>query len=96
MTSTMQTEFSRVLKRLLDKSGKTQYQLAKDSEVDEAYVFRLVNGERRKPSRDMVIKLGMGLMRGAYSLDINDVNALLMSAEYMPLRGRGERLPAWS
>ena len=55
-----QTEFSKILKDLMDKSGKTRYRLARSSGVDEAYIFRLESGERRNPTRDLVVKLGMG------------------------------------
>ena len=93
MASHRQTEFSKILKDLMDKSGKTRYRLAQCSGVDEAYIFRLENGERRNPTRDIVMKLGLGLMHDSSSVTIYDVNELLIGAEYSPLRGRGEQLP---
>ena len=38
MASNAATEFSRTLKRLRSKSGKTRYKLAQYSGLDEAYV----------------------------------------------------------
>ena len=54
MASNATTEFSRTLKRLRSKLGKTKYKLAQYSGLDEAYVLRLESGERQKPSRDTV------------------------------------------
>ena len=88
-----QTEFSKILKDLMDKSEKTRYRLARSSGVDEAYIFRLESGERRNPTRDLVVKLGMGLMHNSSAVSVDDVNELLLAAEYSPLRGRGEQLP---
>ena len=44
--------------------------------MDEAYIFRLEKGEKRGPTRDLVIKLGLRLMQGS-SVTIDDVNELL-------------------
>ena len=93
MVPQRQTEFSKILKDLMDKSGKTRYRLARCSGVDEAYIFRLESGERRNPTRDIVVKLGLGLMHDSSSVTVDDVNELLLSAEHSPLRGRGEQLP---
>ena len=87
------SDFSRLLRHLTAKSGKTRYRLAQCSGVDEAYIFRLENGKRHNPSRDMVLKLGLGLMHGSSSITIYDVDELLLAAEFSPLRGRGEQLP---
>jgi hypothetical protein len=48
--------------------------------MDVGYVHRLVNGEKRNPSRDTVIKLGLGMR-----LDVVDVDALLLAAGHAPL-----------
>lgn len=87
------TEFSKTLKSLMEKCGKTRYRLAQCSEVDEAYISRLVKGDKRSPSRDIVLKLALGLMQGPSSVTIDDVDELLLSAGHAPLRGRGEKPP---
>ena len=93
MKNSYATEFSRRLERLIEKSQISRYRLAKFSQVDEAYIFRLENGQKHHPSRDLVLKLGLGLMKGSTSVTIDDVNELLLAAEHAPLRGRGEQLP---
>ena len=86
------TEFSTTLKSLRSKSGKSRYQLARYSGLNEAYLLRLESGERQNPSRDVVMKLGLALASDTKAVSIDDVNLLLLSAGYAPLRGRGEPL----
>ena len=80
-----------MLEHLIEKSGISRYRLSRCSQVDEAYIFRLEKGEKRNPTRDLVIKLGLGLMQGSSSVTIDDVNELLLAAGHAPLRGRGEQ-----
>ena len=82
--------FAETLKRLRIKSGKSRYKLAQYSELSEPYILRLESGERANPSRDVVVMLGMALAQGDSSIEIWDVDALLLSADYAPLRRRGE------
>ena len=92
MKTSNATEFSKTLKGLIGESGSSRYRLSRCSQVDEAYILRLENGQKQNPSRDLVIKLGMGPMQCSSSVTIDDVNGLLLSAGYAPLRGRGEPL----
>ena len=94
MASNATTEFSRTLKRLRSKSGKTRYKLAQYSGLDEAYVLRLESGARQNPSRDTVMKLGLALVADSDTVSIHDVNELLLAGGFAPLRGRGESVPA--
>ena len=94
MASNAATEYSRTLKRLRSKSGKTKYKLAQYSGLDEAYVLRLGSGERQNPSRDTVMKLGLALVSDSATVSIHDVNELLLAGGYAPLRGRGESVSA--
>ena len=84
------TEFSVLLRSLRDRSGKSRYRLAQFSGVNEGYLLRLETGERRKPTRDTVVKLGLALVADSSSVTLHDVNELLLSAEHAPLLGRGE------
>ena len=94
MASNATTEFSGTLRRLRSKSGKTRYKLAQYSGLNEAYVFRLESGERRNPSRDIVVKLCLALVADSDAVSIHDVNELILSGGFAPLRGRGESGPA--
>ncbi len=82
-------EFAETLRKIRTKSGKSKYRLAQDSGIDESYILRLERGERTRPSRDLVVTLGLALMRGSGGVDIADIDTLLLSAEYAPLRRRG-------
>ena len=86
--------FSETLKRLRIKSGKSGYKLAQYSGLSEAYIHRLETGERANPSRDVVVMLGMALAQGVSSIEIWDLDALLLSADYAPLRRRGDGVGA--
>ena len=88
------TEFSRTLKRLRSKAGKTRYKLAQYSGLNEAYVLRLETGERQNPSRDTVVKLGLALVANSSTISISDINELLLAGGYAPLRSRGEPVAA--
>ncbi len=87
-------QFSETLKRLRIKSGKSRYRLAQYSGLSEPYIFRLESGERTNPSRDVVIMLGTALAQGVSSIEIWDIDALLISADYAPLRRRGDGVGA--
>jgi len=82
--------FAETLKRLRIKSGKSRYKLAQYSELSEPYILRLESGERANPSRDVVVRLGMALAHGVSSIEIWDMDAQLLSADYAPLRRRGD------
>ena len=82
--------FGKTLKELRLKSGRSRYRIAQYSGITEAYILRLEKGERSNPSRDVVLMLGLALLKGSDTLDIWDVDVLLLSAGYAPLRRRGE------
>ena len=70
--------FAETLKRLRIKSGKSRYKFAQYSELSEPYILRLESGERANPSRDVVVRLGMALAHGVSSIEIWDMDALLL------------------
>ena len=86
--------FAETFKRLRIKSGKSGYKIAQYSGLSEAYIHRLESGERANPSRDVVVMLGMALAQGVSSIEIWDIDALLLSADYAPLRRRGDGVGA--
>ena len=94
MLANRDTEFSRTLRRLRSQSGKSRYKLAQFSSLNEAYILRLESGARQNPSRDTVVKLGLALVTGSSTVSIDDVNELLLSGGYAPLRGRGKTFSA--
>jgi hypothetical protein len=85
--------FTACLNRHVHRSGLSLSALARRSWLDISYVSRLVHlpcdplnprlderGERRRPSRDTVIRLGL-----AMRLNLEDMDELLLAAGYAPL-----------
>ena len=68
-----------------------QVYLARFSGLSEAYILRLETGQRRNPSRDVVIMLALSLVRASDTFELWDIDELLTSASYAPLRKRGQR-----
>lgn len=84
------TEFAATLKRLRRKASKSRYKLAQWTGLSEAYLLRLENGERSNPSRDVVLLLALALVSDGQTIDAYDIEELMLSAGYAPLRKRGE------
>jgi transcriptional regulator with XRE-family HTH domain len=79
-----------MLKRLRTKAGKSRYKLAQWSGLSEAYLLRLENGERINPGRDVVLLIALALVYNSPSVDVYDIEELMLSANYAPLRKRGD------
>ena len=86
--------FGETLESLRQKSGRSRYRLADYSGLSQAYLLRLERGERSNPSRDVVLMLGLGLLKGSEAMDIWDIDTLLLSAGYAPLMKRGDTAAA--
>lgn len=82
--------FADTLKKLRTEAGKSRYRLAQFSGINEAYILRLESGQRSNPSRDVVMMLGLALVQNSDSVDIWDIDEMLLSAGYAPLRRRGQ------
>ena len=80
--------FAETFERLLIKAGKSTYRVSQYTGLDQAYVYRLAKGQRLGPSRSVVILLGLALASGNEVVGRHDVDELLLSAEYAPLRGK--------
>ena len=80
--------FAETLQALRQRSGKSMYRLAQDSGIDQSYILRLERGEKDNPSCNTVLMIGFALVRNCDSVDIHDVEELLLAADYAPLRRR--------
>jgi transcriptional regulator with XRE-family HTH domain len=81
--------FGAMLKRLRAKAGKSRYKLAQWTGLSEAYLLRLENGERSNPGRDVVLRIALALVYDSPAIDVYDIEELMLSADYAPLRKRG-------
>lgn len=80
-TSNDDQEFTRLLNQFRDRYGVTNAEIRRRTGIDEAYLSRLFCGEKTRPSRDMVIRLGtLGL-----KVDQFEADELLLAAEFRPL-----------
>ena len=82
--------FAETLKKLRSQAGKSRNRLAQYSGINEPYILGLERGERANPSRDVVLMLGFALVANSDALAIWEIDELLLSAGYAPLRRRGE------
>ena len=85
------SEFGRKLSTLRNRSNRSRYNLARFSGLNEAYILRLETGQRLNPSRDVVMMLALALVQGSDVFEIWDIDELLVSAAYAPLRRRGQQ-----
>ena len=84
------TTFAETLKKLRSQAGKSRYRVAQYGGLNEAYILRLERGERSNPSRDVVLMLGFALVANSDGIAIWEIDELLLSAGYAPLKRRGE------
>ena len=78
------TEFQRLLRKLIEKSGASVYGLAKSASVDETYIRRWLSGERRRPSRRVAVNLAIGLTEYSAKISSRDAVRLIRAAGYEP------------
>ena len=83
------SDFGKTLQTLRKKAGKSRYNLAWFSGLNEAYILRLETGERSNPSRDVVLMIALSLIQTSDHLEIWDIENLLLAANYAPLHRRG-------
>jgi transcriptional regulator with XRE-family HTH domain len=77
--------FAKTLRRLRAKSRISSYYLATEAQLDPSHVRRLEKGERKRPSRRVVLELAQALLDSSGDITLKDVDNLLKSAGYGPL-----------
>ncbi len=78
-------KFAKTLKKLRNKAKLTRYALARDSGVDPPYLARLERGEKVRPGRPLVLRIGQALLDNSGKISLKDVDRLLQAAGYEPL-----------
>jgi hypothetical protein len=64
----------------LERDGRSLNRVAQAALIDVAYLWRLREGARRAPSRDLLIRLGLALR-----LEPEELDELLVAADYAPI-----------
>jgi transcriptional regulator with XRE-family HTH domain len=77
--------FGETLLKLRMKAGKSRYRLWQLTGLDQAFLSRLEKG-KKNPSRNTVLMLGLALVHGCIQITCDDIDQLLLSAGYAPLR----------
>ena len=73
-------ELAVILEGYMTRDGRSLNRIAQSALVDVAYLWRLREGDRRNPSRDLLIRLGLALR-----LEPEEVDELLVAANHAPL-----------
>lgn len=80
------TVLMRVLNELIRKSGVTPYAVAAVHYDDPSYLYKLMKGERRNPSRESVSRIATALMECSERISEKDANRLMRAAGFPPLK----------
>ena len=81
-------QFAETFSKLLEKSGVSCYRVGTFIGLDQAYLSRLRSGERYNPSPEVIMRIGLALMRLSDKITMYDVENLLNSV------GRSLRIKA--
>lgn len=71
--------FSQAFKVILEKAGVSCYQVSKYSDLDQAYLSRLRNGEMSNPSPETLVKISVALARLSDKISLYDIEKLFNS-----------------
>lgn len=74
----------RLLLEMASEAGLTRHQLALRANVDDRYLARLESGEAVNPGRDIVLRLGVALVRYTSLFGRNNVERVLKAAGFPP------------
>ena len=86
--------FAKTLKKSRKKAKMTVYALARNSGVDATYLARLESGEKVRPGRQLVLRIGQALLDNSGKISLDDVDRLLKAAGFGPMpRNRVSILP---
>jgi transcriptional regulator with XRE-family HTH domain len=73
--------FTAMLRKHCEQDGISHYDaIAIRAHLDPAYVYRLIKGEKTRPSPNTVIRLALAL-----NLSVSQTDELLMAAGFAPL-----------
>jgi transcriptional regulator with XRE-family HTH domain len=71
--------FAQVFSNLLDRTGISCYQINQYTHLDQSYLSRLRNGQRRNPSPETIVKISLGLVHFSDKVSLYDIEALFKS-----------------
>ena len=72
--------FANVLEGFLQRDKRSLNSVAQDALLDVGYLWRLCHGQRTRPSRDVLIRLGLAL-----HLTPEELDELMLACDYAPV-----------
>jgi len=72
-------DFAKVFSKLLKKADTSCYKISDYAYLDEAYLSRLRNGEKKNPSPQTLIKISLAFAHLSPVITINDIEKLFNS-----------------
>ena len=77
------TELSSLLADFIERDGRTLNGIANAAYIDVGYLWHLKAGTKQRPSRDLLIRLGLAL-----KLEPEELDELLVAVDYAPITAR--------
>lgn len=71
--------FCKVFSKLLEKSSVKCYQIHKYTRLDVGYLSRLKSGEKKNPSPETIVKIGLALVHKNNRIRLSDIEQLFRS-----------------
>ncbi|MFC1908070.1 hypothetical protein ACFLWT_01525 [Chloroflexota bacterium] len=81
-TGILNNQFPEKFSNLLEKSGVSCYQISNFTGIDPAYLSRLRNSSKHNPSPEVIVKIGLALVRHGKGINLYHIEQLLNSAGY--------------
>jgi transcriptional regulator with XRE-family HTH domain len=72
-------DFAAAFSKVLDKTKITCYQIHQFTHLDQAYLSRLKNGERKNPSPETIVKIGLAICHLSEIIKLSDIEMLFSS-----------------
>ena len=71
--------FAEVFSKLITKSGVSCYRIYQFTHLDQAYLGRLKTGERKNPSPETIVKIGLAFCHFNDKIKISEIEVLFKS-----------------
>jgi len=78
-TGLYSNSFSQVFSKILQETGVSCYQLHNYTNLDQAYLSRLKNGEKSNPTPETIMKISLGLVHCSDRVKLSDIESLFKS-----------------
>jgi hypothetical protein len=74
-----QNNFAEAFSKLIAKSGVSCYRIYQFTHLDQSYLGRLKTGERKNPSPETIVKIGLAICHFNDKIKISEIEVLFKS-----------------